>query len=74
MLRFLGRFAVFFCSKVPKMNGNAPFLSRFFRLNKGLKVGGDAPIFPQYFCILLRARKIFPQTGHCLVIAIDSFL
>jgi hypothetical protein len=46
MLRFLGRFAVFFCSKVPKMNGNAPFLSRFFRLNKGLKVGGDAPIFP----------------------------
>jgi hypothetical protein len=48
MLRFLGRFAVFFCSKVPKMNGNAPFLSRFFRLNKGLKVGGDAPIFPAY--------------------------
>jgi hypothetical protein len=47
MLRFLGRFAVFFCSKVPKMNGNAPFLSRFFRLNKGLKVGGDAPIFPR---------------------------
>jgi hypothetical protein len=58
MLRFLGRFAVFFCSKVPKMNGNAPFLSRFFRLNKGLKVGGDAPIFPPFLLRYKYGTKI----------------
>jgi hypothetical protein len=55
------------------MNGNAPFFRSFFGRKRWLKVGGNAPIYPENAEVhMKRVRSFLPECGKVGILCITD--